>query len=60
VGGAADDGGGLLGQGGRLRRAKSLQPASGAMPLNVRNARRNAGDGDDHLVRDEVCQCNNA
>ena len=27
-------------------------PASGAVPLNVRNARRNAGDGDDHFPED--------
>lgn len=40
--------------GGRAKRGggggKSLGPASGAVPLNVRNARRNAGDGDDHMV----------
>ena len=46
--GGGGNGRGKWGGGG----GKSLGPASGAVPLNVRNARRNAGDGDDHMVNE--------
>jgi len=62
-GGGSGGGGGLDDAENRLknrRKKPAPTPASGAVPLNVKNARRNAGDGDDHFPEDgSVANSNN-